>query len=573
MFKLLKKYMKGYWLFAFLAPIFIIIDTLGSMVQPYFISQIIDVGIANNDVGYITKAGILMILAAIASMIGGFLAMYFSSKAAYGYGANLRKDLISKIQEFSFADINKFNTSSLVTRLTNDVEILVNLVQMMLRMFIRSPFMLLGGVVMTVIISPKLALVFVAILPIIAVLMLFIITKAFPLFKIVQQKIDKVNAVMRENLIGARVVKSFVREDFENERFEKANSDLMNTNIKSYRIMVFLMPVVMIVMNLAVAAVLIIGGNGTIEVGSISASITYITITLMSLIMLSMVFMNFSRSKAASDRIAEVLEQKPEIKNSEKALNKKIEAGKVEYNINKFEFTDDEGEAILENIKFTIQPGTTVAIIGSTGTGKSTLVNLMPRFYDVTDGYVKIDDVDVRDYDIQTLRDAIGMVPQENRLFKGTISENIRWGKKDATLEEIKHACKVAQIDEYIEKLPEQYESTVEQRGANFSGGQKQRLAIARALIKNPKVLILDDSVSALDSRTEIELRKALNKEFKNTTIFLIVQKISSCKDADLVIVVDDGTVVGIGTHEELMKNNEVYQEIYNSQKEVMEQD
>lgn len=573
MLKLIKKYMKGYWKFAFLAPLFIIVDTLGSMLQPYFISQIIDVGIANNDTGYITRAGIIMIIAALTSMIGGFLAMYFSSKAAYGYGSNLRKDLIAKIQEFSFSDINKFSTSSLVTRLTNDVEILVNLVQMMLRMLIRAPFMLLGGIVMTIAISPKIAIVFVAIVPAIVLIMTIVIKKAFPLFKSVQQKIDKVNAVIRENLIGKKVVKTFVREDFENQRFEKANSDLMDTNIKSFKIMTLLMPLVMVIMNLAVAAVLIIGGSGTIDVGSVSAGITYMTITLMSLIMLSMAIMNFSRSKAAADRISEVLEQVPSIQNQEKALEKTIEKGKVEYNINRFEFTDEVGEAILENIKFTIEPGTRVAIIGSTGTGKSTLVNLMPRFYDVTDGYVKIDDVDVREYDIKTLRDSIGVVPQENRLFGGTIEENIRWGRKDATLDEIKKACRVAQIDKHIEKMPEQYSSRVEQRGANFSGGQKQRLAIARALVKNPKILILDDSVSALDSRTEIELRKALNQEFKETTTFFIVQKISSCKDADLVIVVDDGTVVGIGTHEELINNNEVYQEIYNSQKEVMEQD
>lgn len=572
MLKLIKKYMKGYWKFAILAPLFIIIDTIGAVVQPYFISQIIDIGIAGNNTGYIYRSGVVMIIAALISMTGGFLAMYFSSKAAYGFGASLRKDLIAKIQEFSFSDINKFSTSSLVTRLTNDVEILVNLVQMMLRMLIRAPFMLICGVFMTIIISPKLALIFVAILPIIIMLMTFVIKKAFPLFRSVQQKIDRVNAVIRENLIGARVVKSFVRENFENNRFEKANSDLMDTNIKSFKIMLFLMPLVTVIMNLAVAAVLIIGGSGTIDVGSISAAITYMTITLMSLVMLSMAFMNLSRSKAATDRILEVLEQNPSIKNRDNALEKMIEKGKVEYNVNRFEFSDEVGEAILENIKFTVEPGTRVAIIGSTGTGKSTLVNLMPRFYDVTDGYIKIDDTDVKEYDIKTLRDSIGMVPQENRLFEGTIEENIRWGKKDATLEEIKKACRVAQIDSYIEKLPEQYGSHVEQRGANFSGGQKQRLAIARALVKNPKILILDDSVSALDSRTEIELRKALNEEFKDTTTFFIVQKISSCKEADLVIVIDDGTVVGIGTHNELIENNTIYQEIYNSQKEVMEQ-
>ena len=568
--KQFSKYMKGNIISAILAPIFIIVDSLGMVVQPYFLSQIIDVGIANNDINYIIKTGIIMAVFAIFAIMGGFLAMYFSSKAAYGFGANLRKDMVSKIQEYSYSDINKFSTSSLITRITNDVEMVVNLVQMLLRMFIRAPFMLVAGVVMMLWLSPKVSTIFLVIIPILGILMYIIIKKAFPLFKLVQAKIDKVNSVIRENLIGARVVKSFVREDFENQRFEKANTELMTTFIKSFRIMLLLMPSVMLIMNLAVAAVLAIGGSGQIEVGTISASVTYMTMTLMSLIMLSMVFMNFSRAKASMDRISEVLNEEPDIENKENAIHKKIEKGKVEYNIESFEFKDSEGEPILENIKFTIQPGETVAIIGSTGTGKSTLVNLMPRFYDVTKGYVKIDDIDVRDYDIKTLRDSIGMCLQENRLFEGTIESNIKWGKEDATEEEIRNACKIAQIDEYIESLENKYKTHVEQRGTNFSGGQKQRIAIARAVIKNPKILILDDSVSALDSTTELNLRKALKENFKETTTFLIVQKISSCKEADKVLVIDDGTLVGFGTHEELIKNNKIYQEISNSQKEIM---
>lgn len=470
------KYMKGNWKYAILAPILIMVDTAGMMIQPYFLQKIIDVGIANNDQDYIIRTGLIMIVCALISLIGGFLAMYFSSKAAYGFGSNLRQDMLSKIQEFSFSNINKFSTSSLVTRLTNDVEIIQQLVQMMLRMLIRAPFMLIGGIVLTIAMSPSIAMIFLIITPLLALTMVFIIKKAFPLFTKVQTKIDKVNGVIRENLIGARVVKSFVREDFESERFEKANVDLKETTIKSFHIMILLMPLVMLIMNVAIAAVLWIGGSGNIDVGQISAGITYMSMTLMSLVMLSMVFMNFSRAKASSDRILEVMVEKPDVEQKSNAIKQKIEKGLVEYNVESFAFKDSQGEPILNNICFTAKPGQTIAIIGTTGTGKSTVVNLMPRFYDVTQGYVKIDGIDVKDYDLQILRDSIGMVPQENRLFAGTIEENIRWGKEDATEEEIKHACKIAQIDEYIENLPDKYHSKVEERGSNFSGRTKTKI-------------------------------------------------------------------------------------------------
>lgn len=563
------KYMKGSWKYAILAPILMIIDTIGSVVQPAFLQQIIDVGIANSDTDYIVRTGIIMTALAIMSMIGGFLAMYFSSKAAYGFGKNLRQEMLDKIQEFSFSNINKFSTASLVTRLTNDVEIIQQLVQMMLRLLVRAPFMLIAGIVLTVVMSPKVALAFVIITPIIAITMIFVIKKAFPLFTKVQTKIDRVNSVIRENLVGARVVKSFVREDFEKNRFNKANDELKNTSLKSFGIIVMLMPLMMLIMNGTIAVIIWMGANGGIEVGQLSACITYIAITLLSLIMLSMVFMNFSRAKASSDRILEVLNEEPDVKQG-KGETKEIEKGEVEFNIKKFAFKDSEGEAILNDISFTVKPGETVALIGTTGTGKSTLLNLMPRFYDVTEGYIKIDGMDVKDYDLKTLRAGIGMVPQENRLFSGTIEENIKFGKPDATDEEVKHACKIAQIDEYIEGLPHKYASIVEERGSNFSGGQKQRLTIARALIKKPKILVLDDSVSALDSTTEANLRKALKEEFEDTTIFMVTQRVNSCKTADKIIVMDDGTVVGIGSHEELIQNNKTYQEISDSQKEVM---
>ena len=567
---MIKKYMKGNWKYAILAPICILIDTIGMMIVPQITSNVIDIGIANNDTQYIINQGLIAVIGAIICMIGGFFAMYFSAKASYGFGANLRKDLVSKIQEFSFANINKFTTSSLVTRLTNDVEVLVNLVQMCLRMLIRTPIILVGGICMLYLTNIQIAKLFFGLIPVLVILIACVLVKAFPMFKKVQEKIDKVNSVIRENLVGARVVKSFVREDFENDRFENANEGLKDITIKSFGIMITMMPMVTLIMNVAIALVLWIGSSGTVEAGALSAAITYMMMTLTSLMMLSMVFMNFSRAKASTDRLKEILNEVPDIQNKENAIVAKIEKGEVEYNVESFEFADSHGEAILENVKFKVNPGEMVAIIGSTGTGKSTLVNLMPRFYDVTKGEVKIDGIDVRDYDLNVLRDSIGMVLQENRLFEGTIEENIKWGKNDATLEEVKEACRIAQIDKYIENLPEKYNSHVEQRGANFSGGQKQRLCIARALIKKPKILILDDSVSALDSTTENNLRKTLKEEFKGTTIFMIVQKISSCKEVDRVLVVDDGTIVGNGTHEELIENNEIYKEISESQKEVM---
>ncbi len=572
--KKLKKYFKGNIKYAILAPICIIIDTLGMIVQPYFISKIIDVGISNGDINYIIKMGIIMILLCIVSVLGGIFAMFFSSKAAYGFGANIRQDMINKIQEFSFFNINKFTTSSLVTRLTNDVEILVNLVQMMLRMFIRSPFMLVGGVFMMLTVNKKVSLIFVAIIPVLAILITFVIKKAFPLFKKVQIKIDKVNSIIRENLIGARVIKSFVREEYEIDRFNKANNDLKDTYINSFRLLVILVPAITLIMNLSIAAVLWISAglvqSADLEVGAISASITYISLTLMSLVMLSMVFMNFSRSKASYERIMEVLEEPPDIKDNNTKSIYKIQKGLIKYDIESFSFADSEGESILKNIKFTIEPGEKVAIIGSTGTGKSTLLNLLPRFYDVTEGSVKIDGINVKDFNLKTLRDNIGIVPQENRLFSGTIEENIMWGKKEATIDEIKKTCEIAQIDSFIEQLPDKYQTKISQRGTNLSGGQKQRIAIARALIKNPKILILDDSVSALDATTEANLKKALNKNYKDTTIIFVVQKISSCKDCDKVIVIDEGTIVGIGTHEDLIKDNKIYQEIARSQNKVI---
>lgn len=570
------KYLKDSKVAVILAPLLMMVDAMCSVIVPFLIAKIIDNGIGTENIEYIIKIGLYILLAALGILGGGFGCMYFSAKAAHNFGSNLREDIMKKIQNFSFANINKFTTASLITRITNDVEVLTQLLQMSLRMLIRAPFMFIGGIVMAITINKKMSLIIVGIIPFLVILVVIAILKAFPLFTIVQKKIDKVNSIIRENLIGSRVVKAFVREDFEEKRFKKANKDLRDVSIKSYNILILMMPGVTLIMNVAIAAVLWFGAKvalvGGIEIGEISSYIAYITMTLIALIMTTMVLMNMSRSKASSNRILEILNEKPDIFNEMNIKDNKniIKSGKVEYNIKEFSFKDSNGEAILSNIKFNINSGEKISIIGSTGTGKSTLVNLMPRFYDVTKGYIKIDDKDVREYDLKVLRDGIGMVLQENRLFKGTIRSNLLWGNENATEEELIEACKIAQIYEHISKMKNGFDSVVEQRGTNFSGGQKQRLCIARAIVKKPKILILDDSVSALDSTTEKNLKQALKTELKDVTVFNITQRISSCKDADKIIIIDDGTLVGIGKHEDLLNNNKVYKEIYNSQQEVI---
>lgn len=573
------KYLKGVKKYAVLAPIFMMIDAMCSVISPFIISKIIDVGIANSDTAYIMKMGGIMFLLAIGVLVGGFGCMYFSAKASYGFGANLRKDIIKKVQTYSFSNINKFSTASIITRATNDVEVLVQLVQMCLRMLIRSPFMFVGGIIMTIALNKGMSLILVALIPLLALLIGFAIFKTFPLFTKVQEKIDRVNAILRENLSGSRFIKAFVREEHEEERFKKANKELRDLSVKSYGMLVLLMPGVTLIMNIGIAAVLWFGGKlaltGGILVGQISSYVSYITMVLSALIMLMMIFMNLSRASASAKRITEILTEDPDIKDNVEHVDNdlKITSGKVEYNVEKFAFADSLGEAILENIKFTANPGEMVAIIGSTGTGKSTIVNLMPRFYDVTEGYVKIDNKDVRDYSLKNLRAGIGMVLQHNRLFRGTIRSNLLWGNKEATDEEIYEALRIAQMEEHVKNMKDGLDSKVEQRGTNFSGGQKQRLTIARALVKKPKILILDDSVSALDATTEKNLREALRREMKDTTIFVITQRISSCKEADKILVIDDGTIVGQGTHDELITNNSVYKEISDSQKQEVRED
>lgn len=566
------KYIKGNVFATIIAPILMIFDVLGSIVQPLLMSKIIDVGISNNDMNYIIKMGIIMAIFALVQMVSGFLCMYFSAKASYGFSYNLRKDLMKKIQEFSFYNINKYKTSSLITRVTNDVQVLTQLYQMTLRIVVRAPIMFFAGIIMCLILSKKLTLILVFLIPLLFIIILILMKKTAPLFLKVQKGIDNVNQVIKENLSGVRVIKSFVREDFERKRFNKANTKLRDVSVESYGKIVLMMPIINLILQIAIVLVLYFGSkeaiNGNILVGSLSSLIMYIVRTLSAIVMMAMVFINFARAQVSSKRVLEVLNEKIDIKDNDSSYE--ITKGDIDFNVKKFIFKDTPSDIVLNNIKFSVKQGDVVAIIGSTGSGKSTIVNLLPRFYDVKEGYVKIDGIDVKKYNLEKLRDGIGMVLQENRLFKGTINENLKWGNSNATKEEIKKACEVAQIDDFIESLPDKYDSKVEQKGSNFSGGQKQRLCIARALLKNPKILILDDSVSALDATTEKKLSQALRKYYKNTTIFIITQRVSSCKNADYVLVMENGTINGIGSHKELLKNNKIYQEINESQKEVV---
>jgi len=570
-----KKYLKGIWIPIILAPVLMIIDALGSLVQPYFLSEIIDVGIVNNDTSYIIQCGIIMIIFALFGMFAGFGAMYFSSKASYGFAANLRKGVMSKIQDFSFANINKFTTSSLITRATNDIEVVSGIVQMLLRMAVRSPIMFIGGLIMALTMSKQLSIILIVLIPLILIFIVIIIKKSVPNFEKLQKKIDGVNKVIRENIIGIKVVKTFVREEQQAQRFDVANKELKDINIKTYNWLMVLMPIIVIILETTVAVVLWIGSTliegETMEIGQLSSFLLYIMMVIYSVIMLSMLFVNFSRATISSRRILEVLNEKVDIVNTDTAdVNAKIQNGSIEYNVENFEFANVEGRSILKNIKFSVNAGDKIAIIGTIGSGKSTLVNLLPRFYDVTDGYVNIDGRNVKEYTIETLRESIGMVLQENKLFSGTIKDNIKWGKEDATDEEIIEACKISQIHDFIMEQPNQYDSIVEERGKNFSGGQKQRLCIARALIKKPKILILDDSVSALDGITEKKLMSHLKQYCSDVTLIVIAQRISSCKDANKILVMDDGQIKQIATHEELINVNGIYKEINESQQEVI---
>lgn len=567
------KYVKPYMKYFILGPLCMIIEVLGEILLPKGMANIINKGVPAGNIPYIIGIMLLMILCAVLMMAGGVGGAYFGAKASVNFAADLRKDVYSKIQHFSFANIDKFSTGSLVTRLTNDITQLQNFVNMLLRMCLRAPGMLIGALIMAILLKPDLALVLAVTIPLMLIVEYFLIKKGFPLFRKMQKKLDALNSTIQENLTNIRVVKSFVREDFETKKFTDANEDLKKSGIDAMTVMVIMMPIMMLFMNFTSVAVLWFGGSmvafGEMPVGDLSAFINYITQILMSLMMVSVMFMSSSRALASAKRVKEVMEEEIDLSDAAaKEKEKKVTSGKVEFKNVSFRYYKHSAEKVLDSINLTINAGQTVGIIGSTGCGKTTLVSLIPRLYDTDEGEVLVDGVNVKDYDLNHLRNGVGMVLQKNVLFSGTIEENLLWGDENASKAEVQNAASLAQANDFVSSFNDGYNTMLEQSGSNVSGGQKQRLCIARALLKKPKILILDDSTSAVDTATEAKIREAFKNDLADSTKIIIAQRISSVIEADEIVVMDDGKISGIGTHNELMQSNETYREIYASQME-----
>lgn len=566
-------YIKPYLSAFLLAPLLMLTEVFGEILLPKFMSMIINNGVADRDTGYIIRMGIIMVLTAIVMAAGGIGGAYFSAKASICFTSDLRDALFAKVQNFSFKNIDQYSTGSLVTRLTNDVQQVQNVTMMGLRLLFRAPGMLIGALIMAFLMNVKLALVILIVIPFLSIAIVTIMVKAFPRFTLMQKKIDKLNSGIQEALTNVRVIKSFVREDYEEEKFQTMNQDLKDSSLNAMKIVIATMPIMMFAMNVTTLAVVWYGGNiiiaGNMQVGDLTAFTTYIVQILMSLMMLSMVLLQSSRAIASVKRISEVLDTEIDL-TDENASRKdlKVTEGKVEFKDVAFSYSNEGGEKILEHINFTAEPGKVLGIIGTTGSGKTSLVQLIPRLYDVTEGQVLVDGVDVREYSLKNLRDGVGMVLQKNVLFSGTIDENLRWGNEEASEEEVRSAAGAAQADGFVISFTKGYDSDLGQGGSNVSGGQKQRLCIARALLKKPKILILDDSTSAVDTATEAKIRESFSTTLKDTTKIIIAQRIGSVESADKIIVLDDGKIIGMGTHEELMKNCEAYQEIYYSQRD-----
>ncbi|MGN0380561.1 MAG: ABC transporter ATP-binding protein [Suilimivivens sp.] len=565
------KYIKPYLPAFIIGPILMIVEVIGEVVLPKFMANIINIGAANHDVPYIIGMGVVMVITALLMMAGGVGGAYFAAKAAISFSSDLRSDVFDQVQKFSFANLDRFSTGSLVTRLTNDITQVQNLINMALRMMLRAPGMLIGALIMAFMMNARLALVILVVIPILILVIVLIIKTAFPRFDTMQKKLDMLNSNIQEVLTNVRVVKSFVRGEYEEERFAKSNENLKTASLSAFNAIIFTMPVMMFLMNATTLAVVWFGGKqilaGQMPVGDLTAFTSYIVQILMSLMMLAMVLLQSSRAIASLHRIMEVLDTKVTLTDEDCALpDKTVDSGRVEFKDVTFRYYKENKEPVLSHISFTIETGQVLGIIGSTGSGKTTLVQMIPRLYDVDQGEVLVDGVNVKDYSLKHLREGVGMVLQKNVLFSGSIMENLMWGDEQALEEEIVSAAKAAQADDFVNSFTEGYETELGQGGVNVSGGQKQRLCIARALLKKPKILILDDSTSAVDTATEAKIRESFSGTLKDTTKIIIAQRITSVMEADKILVLDDGEIVGMGGHEQLLADCEAYREIYYSQ-------
>ena len=568
-----KKYITPYLSAFVIGPLMMLTEVAGEVMLPKFMSMIINNGVADRNLAYIGKMGALMVLTVLFMAVGGILGAYFSAKASISFTSDMRNDLFRKVQQFSFENIDGYSTGSLVTRLTNDVQQVQNVLMMGLRMALRAPGMFLGALIMAFMMNRQLAVIILIVIPLLLAAIILILKTAFPRFGEMQRRLDRLNSGIQESLTNVRVVKSFVREDHEIEKFSRLNRDLKESSLRALRIVITTMPVMMFAMNVTTLAVVWYGGNiiiaGKMPVGDLTAFTTYIVQILMSLMMLSMVFLQSSRASASMKRINEIFDTEINL-NDDNAENKdkKVTEGRVEFKNVSFGYSGENGrkDLVLEGISFTAEPGQTIGIIGSTGSGKTSLVQLIPRLYDVTGGEVLVDGVNVKEYSLKHLREGVGMVLQKNVLFSGTIEENLRWGNEDAPMEDVIRFSESAQADPFVKTFKNGYDTEMGQGGVNVSGGQKQRLCIARALLKRPKILILDDSTSAVDTATEAKIRESLYHDLKDTTKIIIAQRISSVQEADQILVLEDGKIIGHGTHEELLKTCETYSEIYTTQ-------
>ena len=575
-FRKLLQYLKPYMFFAIIGPLFMVLEVAMDLIQPTIMQHIIDVGIANRDLNYVIKMGLLMIGAAAIGLVGGLGCMMYSTKAAVNFATDIRKDVFAKIETFSSKNRDSFGTGKLLTIVTNDITSIQSAMTMTLRVLVRGPLLFIGSIIIVFVTARDLFPILLVVVPVLLVAIVLIAGQSSGSFKRVQEALDKVNTKLQENLSGVRVIKAYVRQKYEIAQFEKVNTSLTEINIRAIQIISLMMPIIMLVVNSGIVATLWIGGekvfNGTLQVGAILAFINYLNIILMSLMSISMVFIQIARAFPSADRVQQVLHTEVDITTEGDVYEPKQVGGNVEFKNVSYSYTKNN-EYVLKDISFTVRKGEKIGIIGSTGSGKSTLAKLLPRLYDVDQGEICIDDVNVKAYDLQKLRASIGFVPQKALLFSGSIEENLRYGKEDATYDELELASSSACANEFINKLEDSYEYNLTQGATNLSGGQKQRISIARALVRKPSILVLDDSTSAVDAKSEAVIQEALRTRYSGTTTFLIASKISSIIDADKILVLNNGELVGNGTHEALLATCEVYQEIYLSQGGSLQQE